>query len=203
MFITMDVVFHEDSMYFSFKHKLQGEYYWEIQTLDYDVLEYAYHISEEGESSKSSNLDFSSEDSQCGLVNQEVGDLDGITFEQSSEIESLILFPPSSEPFGLEVLTNIIPNQLSIEDFLNLVSKPPRKQLPQHHTKGIPKPPYELELSSKIKYLMNNYVSNHRLSKSNQSFINELSIVAIPSNMQEAIVDVDINKEMKSLQKKK
>ncbi|RVW18940.1 Retrovirus-related Pol polyprotein from transposon TNT 1-94 [Vitis vinifera] len=45
MYITMDVVFHEDSMYFSSESELQGEYHKEIQTLDYD-----YHISEEDES---------------------------------------------------------------------------------------------------------------------------------------------------------
>ena len=39
MYITMDVVFHEDSMYFSSESELQGEYHKEIQTLDYD-----YHI---------------------------------------------------------------------------------------------------------------------------------------------------------------
>ncbi|RVW27584.1 Retrovirus-related Pol polyprotein from transposon TNT 1-94 [Vitis vinifera] len=59
MFITMDVVFHEDLMYFSFESELQGEYHKEIQTLDYD-----YHISEEEESG------------QFELVNQEVGELD-------------------------------------------------------------------------------------------------------------------------------
>ena len=57
MYITMDVVFHEDSMYFSSKSELQGEHHKEIQTLDYD-----YHISEEDESGQSE------------LVNQEVGD---------------------------------------------------------------------------------------------------------------------------------
>ena len=36
IFITLDVVFHEDSMYF-FKSKLQGEYQDELQTLDYEV----------------------------------------------------------------------------------------------------------------------------------------------------------------------
>ena len=45
MFIIMDVVFHEDSMYFSSKSELQGEYHKEIQTLNYD-----YHISEDEES---------------------------------------------------------------------------------------------------------------------------------------------------------
>ena len=64
MFITMDVVFHEDTMYFSSKSELKGEYHQEIQTLDYDyqvseketlqsgnqeiqTLDYSYRISEE------------------------------------------------------------------------------------------------------------------------------------------------------------
>ena len=68
MFITMDVVFHEDSMYFSSESKLQGEYHKEIQTLDYD-----YHISKDDESG------------QFELVNQEAGELDmsGTTLEPS------------------------------------------------------------------------------------------------------------------------
>ena len=44
MFITMDLVFHEDLMYFSSYSEIQGEYHHEIQTLDYD-----YHISIKGE----------------------------------------------------------------------------------------------------------------------------------------------------------
>ena len=69
MFIIMDMVFHEDSMYFSFESGLQGEYHKEIQNLDYD-----YHISEEDESGQSE------------LVNQEAGELDmsGTTLEPSS-----------------------------------------------------------------------------------------------------------------------
>ena len=58
----MDVVFHEDSMYFSSQSELQGEYHKEIQTLDYD-----YHIFEEDESGQSG---------QSELVNQEAGELD-------------------------------------------------------------------------------------------------------------------------------
>ena len=69
MFITMDVVFHEYSMYFSFESKLQGEYQKEIQTIDYD-----YHISEDDESG------------QFELVNQETDKLDmsGTTLEPIS-----------------------------------------------------------------------------------------------------------------------
>ncbi|RVW98726.1 Retrovirus-related Pol polyprotein from transposon TNT 1-94 [Vitis vinifera] len=55
MYITMDVVLQEDSMYFSSESELKGEYHKEIQTLNYD-----YHISEEDESG------------QFELVNQEV-----------------------------------------------------------------------------------------------------------------------------------
>ncbi|RVW57580.1 Retrovirus-related Pol polyprotein from transposon RE1 [Vitis vinifera] len=90
--ITMDVVFHEDSMYFSSESELQGEYHKEIQTLDYD-----YHISEEDESGQSE------------LVNQEVGELDmsGQQFgsedvfteipNQSSSVEGVLNLEP--DPF--------------------------------------------------------------------------------------------------------
>ena len=57
MFITMDAVFHEDTMYFSSESELQGEYQKEIQTLD-------HHIYEEGVSE------------QIAPMNQEVGELD-------------------------------------------------------------------------------------------------------------------------------
>ncbi|RVW92303.1 Retrovirus-related Pol polyprotein from transposon TNT 1-94 [Vitis vinifera] len=92
MYITMDVVFHEDSMYFSFESELQGEYHKEIQILDYD-----YHISKEDESRQSE------------LVNQEAGELDmsGQQFgsedvfieipNQSSSVEGVLNLEP--DPF--------------------------------------------------------------------------------------------------------
>ncbi|RVW20457.1 hypothetical protein CK203_116204 [Vitis vinifera] len=92
MYITMDVVFHEDSMYFSSESELQGKYHKEIQTLNYD-----YHISEEDESGQSE------------LVNQEVGELDisGQQFgsedvfteipNQSSSVEGVLNLEP--DPF--------------------------------------------------------------------------------------------------------
>ena len=52
---------------------------------------------------------------------------------------------------------------------------------------------------------MGNYVSNHRLFESNKPFVNQLSTVAIPNSVQEALADpmwkVAMNEEMKSLQK--
>ncbi|RVW94742.1 Retrovirus-related Pol polyprotein from transposon RE2 [Vitis vinifera] len=172
MYITMDVVFHEDSMYFSFESELQGEYRKEIQTLDYD-----YHISEEDESGQSE------------LVNQEVGELD-----------------MSGQQFGSEDVFTEIPNQSSsLEGVLNLEPDPFMKRLLHRHNRGIPKPTYEPELSTNVKYPMNNYVSNHRLSESNKSFVNQLSTVAIPNSVQQALADprwkAAMNEEMKSLQK--
>ena len=38
MFVTKDVVFHEDSMDFSSEPELQGEHLEEVQALDYDFL---------------------------------------------------------------------------------------------------------------------------------------------------------------------
>ncbi|WKA13210.1 hypothetical protein VitviT2T_030537 [Vitis vinifera] len=174
MYITMDVVFHEDSMYFSSEFELQGEYHKEIQTLNYD-----YHISEEDESG------------QFELVNQEAGELD-----------------MSGQQFGSKDVFTEIPNQSSsVEGVLNLEHDPFMKWLPHRHNRGIPKPTYEPELSTKVKYPMSNYVSNHRLSESNKSFENQLSTVAIPNSVQEALADprwkASMNEEMKSLQKNK
>ncbi|WVY99005.1 hypothetical protein V8G54_031156 [Vigna mungo] len=42
MFISMDVVFHEQIMYFSSESALQGENHKELQTLDYHCQEYVY-----------------------------------------------------------------------------------------------------------------------------------------------------------------
>ena len=60
-------------------------------------------------------------------------------------------------------------------------------------------------MSTKVKYPMSNYVSTHRLSESNKSFVNQLSSIAIPNSVQEALVDprwkAVMNEEMKSLQK--
>ena len=63
------------------------------------------------------------------------------------------------------------------------------KRLPHRHNRGIPKTTYEPELSSKVGYPMSNYVSNHHLSESNKSFVNQLSYVAILNNVHEALAD--------------
>ena len=63
------------------------------------------------------------------------------------------------------------------------------KGLPHCHNKGIPKTTYKPKLSSTVRYPMNNYVSNHHLSESNNSFVNQLSTVVIPNGVQKALID--------------
>ena len=84
MYITMDVVFHEDSTYFSSESELQGEYHKEIQTLDYN-----YHISEEDEFGQSE------------LVNQEAGELD--MSGQQFGSEDVFIEIPNQSSFVLRV----------------------------------------------------------------------------------------------------
>ncbi|RVW39463.1 hypothetical protein CK203_101509 [Vitis vinifera] len=129
------------------------------------------------------------ESRQFERVNQEVGELD-----------------MSGQQFGSEDVFTEIPNQSSsVEGVLNLEPDPFMKRLPHRHNRGIPKPTYEPELSTKVKYPMSNYVFNHRLSESNKSFVYQLSTVAIPNSVQEALADprwkAAMNEEMKSLQK--
>ncbi|RVW67509.1 hypothetical protein CK203_063116 [Vitis vinifera] len=84
------------------------------------------------------------------------------------------------------------------------LTDPFMKRLPHRHNRVIPKPTYEPELSTKVKYPMSNYVSNHRLSESNKSFVNQLSTVTIPNSVQEALTNpkwkATMNEEMKSLE---
>ncbi|OMO93743.1 Reverse transcriptase, RNA-dependent DNA polymerase [Corchorus capsularis] len=84
-------------------------------------------------------------------------------------------------------------------------SELPKKQLPERVTRGIPKQTYETEISNTAKYLMSNFMCNQNLSKLNKSFVNKLSSVSIPNNVQEALTDARwkaaMNEEMKSLQK--
>ena len=86
--------------------------------------------------------------------------------------------PPSE---SLAPQATDIPNQSPAEDGPAVVSEPLRKQLPLCQTRGIPKPTYEPKLFSKVKYLMGHYVSNHRFSESNKSFVNQLSTISSPN----------------------
>ena len=179
--VTMDVVFHEDSMYFSYEPELQGEHLEEVQALDYDFL-----ISIEGELSEPGNNLNGNEKERLELGNENAGELDlgGINLdhngdERDEDLENEVVDQSPSE--SLAPQTTDTPNQSPSEDGPVVVSEPPRKKLPPHQTRGIPKPTYEPELASKVKYPMSHYVSNHCLSESNKSFVNQVSIVSIPN----------------------
>ena len=157
-------------------------------------------------------MDSSENDSLEIGQNHEISELDlsGITLDQSGDkcpiIEDKGLSPTMPE---IEFLENMA---LSLSDiphqsFTENSPKPHRIQLPHCHTKGIPKPTYEPELSRKVKFPMSHYVSNHNLSESNMSFVNQLFPVSIPNSVQEALADprwkAAMNEEMKSLEKNK
>ena len=174
IFIIIDMVFHEDLMYFSSDSELQGKCHHKIKTLDYD-----YYISMKGE---------------YGLLNQEVSELDisDATLESSSisnpEAEEVIeeernskTNPLSSfEQIGFENTSIDIQHQSSSsKGVLNLEPEPSMKRLSHYHNKGTPKTTYEPKLSSKVRHPMSNYVSNHRLFESNKSLVNQLCIMEL------------------------
>ncbi|RVW92462.1 Retrovirus-related Pol polyprotein from transposon RE1 [Vitis vinifera] len=109
-------------------------------------------------------------DSRQGEYQKEIQTLD-CNYHISEEDES-----GQSELVNQEADVFIeIPNQSSsVEGVLNLEPDPFMKRLPHRHNRDIPKPTYEPELSTKVKYPMSNYVSNHRLSESNKSFVNQI-----------------------------
>ena len=123
--------------------------------------------------------------------------------ERDEDLDNEVVDQPPLESLAPQAIDT--PNHSPAGDGPAVVSDPPRKQLPPRQTRGIPKPTYEPELSSKAKYPMIHYVSNHRLSESNKSFVNQLSIVFIPNSVQEALAyprwKAAMNEEMKSLQK--
>ncbi|KAK2988104.1 hypothetical protein RJ640_023853 [Escallonia rubra] len=130
MFITLDVVFHEDLMYFSTESELQGEHQKEIQTLDYDdelAENVNVHISEDTQISEDAgNLDIS-EDELAEPVNQ-VGKFVEESSQKHAETE---VVTPSQSEFDIPHATNTQHQSLA-ED----APEPHRKQLPQRLTRG-------------------------------------------------------------------
>ncbi|KAH9779117.1 retrovirus-related pol polyprotein from transposon RE1 [Citrus sinensis] len=185
IYITMYVVFHEDIMYYLSESEFQGEYNEEeIHTL-------TYLPPEESQSSiKIVNLQdtrkANGDDSQAEICED--------TFGEHNNSDTTAIENESHEE---------IPNQSSAEDVPT--TSPIRRIPPQRQNRGIPKPTYEPDFSSRVKYPMSHFVSNHRLSESNQSFVNQLSAVSIPNSVQEALKDpkwkAAVNDEMRSLQK--
>ena len=111
MFVTMDVVFHEDSMYFSSETELQGKHLEEFQALNYDFL-----ISIEGELSEPSNNLNGNEKERPKLGNENIGELDlsdinldHIGDERDEDLENEVVDQPPSESLAPQVTDT--PNQ--------------------------------------------------------------------------------------------
>ncbi|KAA8529929.1 hypothetical protein F0562_034467 [Nyssa sinensis] len=101
--------------------------------------------------SKTSDREFPESGNQC------MGNLDSSGNEQQEtegmdETKSMDLLPPLIESESLMPQSADTPNQFPATDVLDLVSEPSRTQLPPRLARGIPKPTYEPELSSKVKY---------------------------------------------------
>ncbi|KAH9675580.1 retrovirus-related pol polyprotein from transposon RE1 [Citrus sinensis] len=185
IYITMDVVFHEDIMYYLSESEFQGEYNEEeIHTLTYLPPEESQSFIEIVNLQDTGKA--KGDDSQAEICED--------TFGEHNNSDTTAIENESHEE---------IPNQSSAEDVPT--TSPIRRILPQCQNRGIPKPTYEPDFSSRVKYPMSHFVSNHRLSESNQSFVNQLSVVSIPNSVQEALKDpkwkAAMNDEMRSLQK--
>ncbi|KAK2991709.1 hypothetical protein RJ640_014987 [Escallonia rubra] len=114
MFITLDVVFHEDLMYFSTESELQGEHQKEIQTLDYDdelTENVDVHISEDTQISEDVGILDISEDELAEPVNQ-VGKFVEESSQEHAETE---VVTPSQFEFDIPHATNT-PHQSLAED---------------------------------------------------------------------------------------
>ncbi|PRQ35290.1 putative RNA-directed DNA polymerase [Rosa chinensis] len=111
--------------------------------------------------------------------------------------------PPSASPTE-DPCQNCPPQvPLNFNESSGLESVEPRKS--QRVTKGIPKKQYEPDIKAKAKYPIANFMSNHRISGSHALVVDQLSIVSIPSNVQDALTDPKwtkaMNEEMEALQK--
>ncbi|KAK2367103.1 putative mitochondrial protein [Trifolium repens] len=180
-------------MYFSPKAELEGEY-----GKEYDPIT-CFDVHDTSVINLDLDIDSHLEDENM------IGQQSPSPSIEDEEVSGPQTENPSFEE-GIELLANI-PYQSSTEDVPSLDPEFPKKQLPERHNRGIPKPRYEPEISSKLKYPMSHYVSNQNLSESNKSFTNQLSIISIPNSVQDALADPKwkdaMNEEMDSLQKNK
>jgi hypothetical protein len=211
LYVTLDVAFHENDMYYS-KSSLQGENRDEVQTSHHSLDNLDFISSDNLETNPLDNLDFLRGDNletsgECRndgntMDNKEECPGDGPEFFED-ENQNQMEVPSVSHDVPANQLSS--PADSMPESHENSESEPHLKVLPNRVTRGKPKVRYEPVLNSESKYPINNYVSYHRLSKENMAFVNQLSVVSIPNNVQEALKDPRwreaMNEEMKALQK--
>ena len=68
--------------------------------------------------------------------------------------------------------------------------------LPNRSTRGQPIKKYEPTLQTKAKYPVANFIYTKRLSKSYESFVNQISTVSVPNKVQDALGDPKWRKAM-------
>jgi hypothetical protein len=194
LYVTLDVVFHENIMYYSAPESSSQEHNkgnWQTcyddlyVTRDKHSRNTSSHTMQDGNSEEyieaEPQQDTGSEENQIEVLQQEtqVPQLPASPLQLCPEFESV------TEP------------QVSSETQLKI--------LPHRTTRGKPKTAYEPLLTSKPHYPMSNFVSYHKLSKENETFMNQISAISIPNSVQEAITDSRwkeaMNEEMRSLQK--
>ena len=204
LYVTLDVVFHENDMYYS-ESSLQGENRDELQTL--------HHPLDNLDFIRGDNLETSGECPSDGITMDnreecpgETGDSPEVFEDENQgqmEVQNQIEVPSVSHDVPANQLSS--PTDSMPKSHENSKSERHLKVLPNRVTRGKPKVSYEPVLNSKSKYLINNYVSYHRLSKESMAFVNQLSVISIPNSVQEALKDPKwreaMNEEMKALQK--
>lgn len=206
MLTTMDVVFHEQLMYFEPVSGIQDENRGDhgIQTLSLDEIQLLRmddtdkEIRGEAENVTYENVVAEHSEHVASEVRE--------TEPEAPEIEEVT----DGEAIGSEVTEGLLDdNPGSLNDIphqsSNKGTNVSSRVLPARQNRGIPKSSYEPNLTSKVKYPMSNYVSNQNLSASNVAFMSQLSAVSIPNSVQEALANSKwteaMNVEMDSLQK--
>ena len=202
LYVTLDVVFHETTMYYSSQTKENDEV--QITTKPTDNVDIIAHGNQ-----LIDTLDSLETNEECPVNEntEEHQDREEYTSENGPEIvdgnQDTLEGPTASHSVPVNQLSSPVDSRLESHDIHPVESL---KELPNRVTRGKPKVNYEPTLHSKLKYPMNNYVSYHRLSNEKMAFVHQLSVVSIPNNVQEALADPRwreaMNEEMKALQKK-
>jgi hypothetical protein len=194
LYVTLDVVFHENIMYYSAPESSSQEHNKGNWQTCYDDL-YVTRDKHSSNTSSHTMQDGNSEEYIEAEPQQTTGSEENQIelLQQETQVPQLPASPLQLCP-EFEFVTE---PQVSSETQLKI--------LPHRTTRGKPKTAYEPLLTSKPHYPMSNFVSYHRLSKENETFMNQISAISIPNSVQEAITDSRwkeaMNEEMRSLQK--
>ena len=186
MFTTMDVQFHESTMYFS-TYEFQGESssHTEIHNLAYKdiALPDKVHHDKDNDNMALESPPGTGEEPLPGELTEAPDNIQSETIHD--HMEGQVLTESSVSPYSDDRSSNVpssdVPSQSTPAPDLPEIGK-----LPPRANRGIPKPTYEPDPKCKVRYPLSNYVSTKRLSESNKSFVCQLSSVSIPNSVQEA-----------------